>query len=70
MIKNMGNLDRVIRLVVAAAIVALYFTDVIPGTLGIVFMIIAGIFALTSFISFCPIYAPFKFNTCPKPEKK
>lgn len=64
--KNMGSADKIIRLIIAAIVVTLFFTNVISGTLGIVLLILAGIFTLTSFISFCPLYAPFKINTCPK----
>lgn len=67
--KNMGITDRVIRLIIAAIIVLLYFTKVITGTLGIVLIALAGIFVLTSFISFCPIYAPFGISTCNIKEK-
>lgn len=68
--KNMGTADRVIRLIIAAVIAALYFGDIISGTLGIVLIILAGVFALTSFISFCPLYAPFGLSTCAMKEKK
>ena len=54
--KNMGSTDRIVRLIIAAIAAILYFTGIISGTLGIVLMIIAVIFALTGFISFCPIY--------------
>ena len=64
--KNMGGADRVIRVIIAAIIAVLYFTKVIPGTLGIVLLALAGIFVLTSLISFCPLYAPFGINTCKK----
>jgi hypothetical protein len=63
---NMGSADRIIRLIVAAVIAVLYFTDGIPGTLGIVLLILAGVFVLTSFIGFCPLYAPFGIKTCSK----
>ena len=63
--KNMGSADRVIRLIVAVALVVLYFTGIITGTLGIVALVIAGIFTLTSFVSFCPLYAIFGIRTCP-----
>jgi hypothetical protein len=63
---NMGSADRIIRLIIAAVIAVLYFTDTIGGTLGIVLLVLAGVFALTSFISFCPLYAPFGITTCPK----
>jgi hypothetical protein len=63
--KNMGSADRIIRLIVAAVIAILFFTNVISGTLGIVLLVIAGVFALTSFISFCPLYALVGMDTCP-----
>jgi fatty acid desaturase len=63
--KNMGTADRIIRLIVAAIIGVLYFTGTISGTLGIVLLVLAGIFVLTSLVSFCPLYAPFGLKTCP-----
>lgn len=60
---NMGTADKTIRLIVAVVIAVLYFTGVVSGTLGIVLLALAAVFALTSFISFCPLYAPFGINT-------
>lgn len=60
---NMGKTDKLIRLALAAIIAGLYFTNVITGTVAIVLGVFAIIFALTSFISFCPLYAPFGLNT-------
>ena len=60
----MGSADRVIRLLIAAVIGVLYYTGTVSGTLGIVLLILAGVFILTSFISFCPLYAPFGLSTC------
>ena len=62
--KNMGLTDRIIRVIVAAIIVILYFSGMISGTLGMVLLILAGIYVLTSLISFFPLYAPFGLNTC------
>jgi hypothetical protein len=62
--KNMGNADRLIRLTIAAIFAVLYFTNVIPGTPGIVLVVLASIFVLTSLVSFCPLYAPFGLSTC------
>jgi hypothetical protein len=64
--KNMGNADRIIRIIIAAVIAGLFFANIIPGVLGIVLMVLAGVFLLTSFISFCPLYAPFGISTCKK----
>lgn len=62
--KNMGSADRILRLVLAAIVAVLYFTNVITGTLGIVLLVLAGVFVLTSLISFCPLYVPFGIKTC------
>lgn len=62
--KNMGNADRIIRVLVAAAIGILYYTNIITGTLGIVLLVLAGVFLLTSVVSFCPLYSPFGISTC------
>jgi predicted ABC-type exoprotein transport system permease subunit len=63
MTKNMGTVDRIVRLVIVAAIALLYFTNVISGTLAIILGILGIIFLLTSIFGFCPLYAPFKFST-------
>jgi len=62
--KNMGTADRIIRLIIAAIVGILYFTGTITGTFGIVLLILAGVFILTSVIGFCPLYAPFGLSTC------
>lgn len=67
--KNMGGLDKAIRFVVAAVIAILYFTHTISGTAAIILGVVAIIFALTSLISFCPLYVPLGINTCKKENK-
>lgn len=62
--KNMGGLDRVIRIIVAVVIGILFFMNIIEGTLAYVLLALSGVFVLTSFISFCPIYAIVGLNTC------
>jgi fatty acid desaturase len=63
--KNMGAADRIIRVIIAAIVGVLYFTGTISGTLGLVLLLFAGVFVLTSLISFCPLYALFGISTCP-----
>jgi hypothetical protein len=63
MSKNMGTADRVIRTVIALVVGWLYFTGRIPGWLGIVLLLVAVMFLVTSFIGVCPGYLPFKFST-------
>ncbi len=60
----MGSADRIVRLIVAAIFAVLYFTNTVSGTLGIILLVLGGVFVLTSVISFCPLYAPFGFSTC------
>ena len=68
--KNMGSVDRVVRILIAIAVAVLFFTGVISGVLGIVLLVLAAVFVLTSFVSFCPIYAIFGMKTCAIKEKK
>jgi len=64
--KNMGTSDRIIRTFIALIIAILYFTNILTGTVGIVFLVLAAIFVLTSLVGFCPIYAILAINSCPK----
>ena len=61
--KNMGNSDRAIRLVIAALFVVLYLNNIVTGIWGITLLALAGIFTITSFVGFCPLYNLFKINT-------
>jgi K+-transporting ATPase A subunit len=61
--KNMGSIDRVIRLGIAVVIAVLYFTGVISGTIAIVLGILAAVFIATSMVSTCPLYLPFGLST-------
>jgi hypothetical protein len=61
--KNMGTIDKVIRILVAVVVVILYFTHVISGTLAIVLLALSAIFIVTSILGFCPLYLPFGLST-------
>ena len=62
--KNMGSVDQIIRLALAAVIAILYVTGIVPGVAGVILIVIALIFAVTSFIGFCPLYTLLKISTC------
>lgn len=64
--KNMGTPDRLIRLLLAAIVGSLYATHVLTGTVAYVLLGLSAIFVLTSFVGFCPLYALFGFDTCPR----
>jgi len=66
--RNMGLADKVIRLSLAGVMAVLYFTNVITGTAGIILMVLAAVFVLTSFVSFCPLYLPFGISTAKRKE--
>lgn len=62
--KNMGNADRIIRILVVLAFIALYYTNTVTGLIGIGLIVLSVIFAATSLLGFCPIYTIFGMNTC------
>jgi len=68
--KNMGTADRLIRILIAGVIVALYMGHIISGTMAIVLLALSAIFILTSFIGVCPLYLPFGLKTTKNPEKQ
>lgn len=61
---NMGNTDRLIRISIAIVLAVLYFLDILTGTLGIIALVVAAVFLLTSFLRFCPAYTLLGINTC------
>ncbi len=66
--KNIGNADRMIRILIAIIVIALYFTNVIGGTVAIILLALSVVFILTSFIGVCPLYLPFGISTRGKQE--
>jgi hypothetical protein len=60
---NMSNLDRTVRVLVAALFAYLYFAGIVTGAFGIVLLVLGAVFVLTSVIRFCPLYAIFNFST-------
>ncbi len=64
MIINMGQADRIIRPLLAVVFLLLYLTGTVTGVVGIILLVLAAIFLLTSAIGFCPLYRLLGFNTC------
>ncbi len=60
----MGNVDKMLRVLIAVVIAVLYWQGIIGGTLAIVLLVFSGVFLLTSLLSFCPLYLIFGLNTC------
>ncbi|NNF34044.1 MAG: DUF2892 domain-containing protein [Saprospiraceae bacterium] len=63
--KNMGTIDRIIRVIIAVVIGFLFQQGIITGMLATILSIVAIVFLLTSVISFCPLYKVIGINTCP-----
>lgn len=66
---NVGNTDKAVRISIAVLLAALYFTGTITGVLGVIALVVAGVFVLTSLVGFCPLYAIFGMSTCPRKTK-
>jgi hypothetical protein len=61
--KNVGAIDKVIRILMALVVIVLYFVHAISGPLAVILLILSAILILTSLISFCPLYWPFGIST-------
>jgi len=61
--RNLSNIDRIVRVVLALLFAYLYFGGILPGTLGLILFVLGIVFVLTSVVSWCPIYAMFKLST-------
>jgi len=61
--KNMGTVDKVIRVLVAVIILVLYFTHIVSGILAVILLILAGVFVVTSLLGFCPLYLLLGLST-------
>ncbi|HUW69718.1 MAG TPA: DUF2892 domain-containing protein [bacterium] len=61
--KNMGTVDRVIRIVLAIVVVVLFTAGQLSGVAAIILGILAVVFVLTSVVGTCPLYLPFKIDT-------
>jgi drug/metabolite transporter superfamily protein YnfA len=64
--KNMGTVDKVIRILMAIVFAILFFTKTVEGVFGYVLLVLGGVFLLTSLVSSCPLYSPFGISTCKK----
>jgi len=68
--KNLGSADKLARLLIAIGLIVLFYTEVLTGTLGIIALVLALVLALTSMVSFCPIYALFGLSSSKREDLK
>jgi hypothetical protein len=67
--RNVGTIDKAVRLVLAAILITLNLTGTVTGTLSIVLWVVTASMLFTSIFSFCPVYTLIGVNTCPAKEK-
>ena len=68
--KNLGSVDKIIRIVIAAIFALLYFTNTVTGIWGIILLLLGGVFVLTSIVSWCPIYFSCRISTLKTKSQK
>ena len=61
--KNMGKADKIVRVLIAVLFSVLFLNHLVTGVMGVILVILAGVFLLTSVVGTCPLYLPFKINT-------
>ena len=61
--KNMGAIDRLMRLCVAAFWGAVYFFPDVTGGWAIAMIVVVDVLVLTSLIGTCPLYILFGIDT-------
>ena len=62
--KNMGGLDKIIRVILALVAGLLVYFEVVNDIVAYMLLILAAIFVLTSLIGFCPLYGVFGLDSC------
>jgi hypothetical protein len=66
--KNVGSIDKIIRLLLAAFFIILFVLNLVSGIFGYILLVLAVILILTSLFSFCPIWMIFGVKTCKTKE--
>jgi len=61
--KNMGMVDRIVRVALAVVFISLIFAGQVQGTLAVIMGVLAAVFVITSVVAFCPLYLPFGIST-------
>jgi heme/copper-type cytochrome/quinol oxidase subunit 4 len=70
MTKNVGQTDKIVRIVLAIILASLDFFEVVTGTFSWILSVVAIVLLVTAFINFCPAYTLLGMNTCKNPNTK
>ena len=64
--RNIGSAGRIVGIIIAVVLAALYFTNVLHGAVGISIVVLSMMMVLKSITAFCPLYLPFGLSTLHK----
>jgi len=62
---NEGMIDRLLRVIVAVAIIVLFLMGKLPGNWALL-LIFSGSFLMSASTGYCPLYKSLGINTCKK----
>jgi uncharacterized membrane protein HdeD (DUF308 family) len=62
---NESTPDRIIRVVLGVALLALAFAGVVSGAVAILASVVGAIALVTGIVGFCPLYAILRVSTKP-----
>lgn len=68
--KNIGNVDMVVRLVLASLLILSYFLFNLKDLTGLLVIIIAILLVITAFTRVCPLYYILRTDTLKKEDKQ
>jgi hypothetical protein len=64
--QNEGTPDRLVRIVAGALLAIAALAGLVVAPISYVAGVIAAILLITGVTGFCPLYAVFRFSTCPR----
>lgn len=64
MTKNVGKIDMIVRIVLAAILAYLDWSGTVTGAMSWVVGIVAVVMLVTAFVKFCPLYKILGVDTC------
>jgi ABC-type uncharacterized transport system permease subunit len=62
--KNVGSIDKIVRLVIAVIAVYVAYKGMVASPWDYVLYAVAAIMVITSLMGSCPLFSIFGINTC------
>jgi len=64
--KNIGKIDKIIRIIAAVIISMVYMIGIVPEPFSFILLALGGILLITAIIDFCPLYSILNINSAKK----